>query len=212
MQLGVENTAGQTDVREQVEFAVEQDSATDCDSEYPIQPLYERLRGPNPWPDLFQPSLKPCTMEYVKQLCRIAHDIREAMCLALGLDKHALDSLFDDATGKDPPHWVLKMVSYPPSNDSSCSFGVGAHTDTNFLTLVLQDSVGGLQVFSEGKVDGCSIQIWSERACLQYWRTSTDILVMDTFLPHLIESYLPTNSVFQSPCFTIQNYRHEYNL
>jgi isopenicillin N synthase-like dioxygenase len=151
MQLGVENTGGQTDMREQVEFAVEQDSATNIDSECLIQPLHDRLRGRNPWPDLFQPSLKPCAMDYVKQMCRIAHDIRQAMCLALGLDKHDLDSLFDDATGEDPPHWVLKMISYPHSNDSSCSFGVGAHTDTNFLTLVLQDSVGGLQVFSEGK-------------------------------------------------------------
>jgi isopenicillin N synthase-like dioxygenase len=53
MQLGVENTGGQTDMREQVEFAVEQDSATNIDSECLIQPLHDRLRGRNPWPDCF---------------------------------------------------------------------------------------------------------------------------------------------------------------
>ena len=44
-------------MREQVEFAVEKDSATNSDSECLIQPLYDRLTGRNPWPDLFQPSL-----------------------------------------------------------------------------------------------------------------------------------------------------------
>lgn len=150
MQLGVENTAGKTDVREQVEFAVEQDAAIINNSDATQQPLYERLRGQNPWPDSFQPSLKCCTMEYVHQVCRIANHLREAMCLALGVDRYALDSLFEDTTGNDPAHWVLKLVSYPESSDAS-SFGVGPHTDTNFVTIVLQDMVGGLEVYSKGQ-------------------------------------------------------------
>ena len=145
MQLGSENTAGKIDVREQIEYAVETSSPVDLN-----EPLYDRLRGMNPWPDAFQPSLKMCVEDYVRHVCRIADHIRQAICLALGLDLHALDSLFDDTTGKDPAHWVLKLVSYPASTDASL-FGVGAHTDTNFLTLVLQDSVGGLQVFSNGQ-------------------------------------------------------------
>ena len=154
MQLGVENTAGEADVREQVEYAVETKAGVvrDDDNAPPQQQtLYERLRGENPWPESFQPSLKQCTLEYVKQVCRIAHQLREAMCLALGLDQHALDPLFGNTDQNDPAHWVLKLVSYPGSSDDTSSFGVGPHTDTNFLTLVLQDTVGGLQVFSEGK-------------------------------------------------------------
>jgi len=157
MQLGVENTAGKTDVREQVEYAVETVASSDDGNNNSHftngaseEPLYKRLRGKNPWPDAFQPSLKPCTMEYVQQVCRIADRIREALCLALGLDKHALEPLFHDTTGSDPAHWVLKMVSYPACKDTT-SFGVGPHTDTNFLTIVLQDTVGGLQVFSKGR-------------------------------------------------------------
>lgn len=74
------------------------------------------------------------------------------MCSALGLTVHALDPFFNDIAGKDPPHWVLKLVSYPPSsNFLSSLFGVGAHTDTNFLTLFLQGDIGGLQVFSKGQ-------------------------------------------------------------
>jgi isopenicillin N synthase-like dioxygenase len=69
------------------------------------------------------------------------------------------------------PHWVVKLVAYSSSSEAQqqqqqpqeasspsspqqqqqqqqqLQQGVGAHTDTNFLTLVLQDDVGGLQVF-----------------------------------------------------------------
>jgi isopenicillin N synthase-like dioxygenase len=139
MELGVENTAGRVDYREQVEFAAESDPAGG-----PQQAYYERLRGRNPWPS-FQPTLETVTIQYVRNVSRIADCLREAMCMALGLDKDALSPLFHD------PHWVLKLVCYPPpvNNNDAPSLGVGPHTDTNFLTLVLQDDVGGLQVFSQ---------------------------------------------------------------
>jgi isopenicillin N synthase-like dioxygenase len=164
MKLGVENTAGKMDYREQVEFAAESDfsdatkttgSTTQqqqqqqhnkhahCNYDY----YYERLRGRNPWPS-FQPTLETVTMQYVQNVNRIADCLREAMCMALGLDKDALSPLF-----RSHPHWVLKLVCYPPVEKDNCnaasSLGVGPHTDTNFLTLVLQDDVGGLQVFSQ---------------------------------------------------------------
>jgi isopenicillin N synthase-like dioxygenase len=139
MKLGVENTSGKTDLREQVEFAQEAQGGKTHHA------YYERLRGRNPWPS-FQPSLQTVSLQYIQHVCRIADSLREAMCMALGLDKDALSSLFDSN-----PHWVLKLISYPPTTRESCSFGVGPHTDTNFLTLVLQDDVGGLQVYSEGQ-------------------------------------------------------------
>ena len=48
------------------------------------------------------------------------------------------------------PHWVVKLISYPPVPNREDQ-GVGPHTDTNFLTLVLQDEVGGLQAYSQGE-------------------------------------------------------------
>mmetsp|Transcript_18627 Transcript_18627/g.22755 ORF Transcript_18627/g.22755 Transcript_18627/m.22755 type:complete len:129 (+) Transcript_18627:106-492(+) len=56
MKLGVENTAGVVDIREQVEFATETDSSV---AGWKLWPPYERLRGRNQWPDDFQPSLRP---------------------------------------------------------------------------------------------------------------------------------------------------------
>jgi isopenicillin N synthase-like dioxygenase len=76
----------------------------------------------------------------------------------LNLDPKVLSYKFASHPSSSPnelPHWVIKLISYPPSSstqdDDSHHQGVGAHTDTNFLTLVLQDTVGGLQAFSQGE-------------------------------------------------------------
>ncbi|KAL3937606.1 MAG: hypothetical protein SGBAC_007315 [Bacillariaceae sp.] len=123
-------------------------------------------------------------MDYVQHVCQVADCLRDSLCLAMDLDPNVLQHKFDssgissEASATDDlyredevPHWVIKMISYPtnnsdPSNNESSSKdrprspspiqGVGAHTDTNFLTLVLQDNtdeedVGGLQVFSKGE-------------------------------------------------------------
>ena len=171
MQVGSENTAGEMDLREQIEYAtVYENVATGPTTK--AWPPYERLKNDcNPWPNSFQPTLQLATEDYVLHVNRIADCIRQALCLALGVDKDALDPLFGSSQptkkNKHPdndnhnqhhqqPHWVLKLISYPiiqeddPKQRKSPSFGVGGHTDSNFLTMVLQDTVGGLQVFSEG--------------------------------------------------------------
>jgi isopenicillin N synthase-like dioxygenase len=146
MKLGMENTAGRTDLREQVEYAVEYDTSRFL-KEAASWPAYNRLRAQNPWPDdETETSFRRTTTDFASHVCRIAEILREALCLALGMEGNALDCFFAE------PHWALKLVSYPHVADESGtdSFGVGSHTDTNFLTMVLQDDVGGLQVFSQG--------------------------------------------------------------
>lgn len=160
MEVGVENTGGIVDVREQVEFATEYPEKKPSCSSFSISRPYERLKSPtNPYPDSTQPSLRQCSEEYVGGALDVARRLREAMCIALGLDRTALNYLFgevgkQDSSGlnnEDPLHWVMKLISYPPATGASTKEqGVGAHTDTNFLTLVLQDYSGGLQVHSNG--------------------------------------------------------------
>jgi isopenicillin N synthase-like dioxygenase len=163
MRLGVENTAGAIDLREQIEYA----AVYAKKDRKRMWPPYERLKDhQNPWPP-FQPTLQSATEEYLVHVRRIADCLREALCLALGVGTNTLDPLFGVTSQQsetimqhpgceeeEPPHWVLKLINYPViqqnQNAASASFGVGGHTDTNFLTLVLQDDVGGLQVFSEG--------------------------------------------------------------
>jgi isopenicillin N synthase-like dioxygenase len=168
MKLGVENTSGKLDYREQVEYAVEYNLDNNKDNNnnnnnnnnsayqgHKSFPVYERLKGRNPWPDDFQPTLKSTTTKYSTEVCAIADIIRDSLCLALKLDpKDTLHDKFFHPT--EVPHWVIKLISYPPhesESEQSTQQGVGEHTDTNFLTLLAQDSStdGVLQAFSQGE-------------------------------------------------------------
>lgn len=154
MKLGVESTQGVVDCREQIEYATE-DNQHLCHRQWPP---YERLRGNNPWPPS-QPSLRKATRDYLQHITRISDCLRNALCQIIKVDQDVVQSLFgsdsadNDHEHQEKPHWALKLVSYPPLVPRSMASGqgVGAHTDTNFLTLILQDNVGGLQVFSQGQ-------------------------------------------------------------
>lgn len=152
MPLGVENTEGKIDSREQIEYAAEFD-----DLKYPSREsqFYHRLRSTNPWPNDVQPSLQSVIMDYVRGVLDVADQLRESMCVALKVDSQELDPLFGPCAGAGPSFWSMKLVSYPPisvagSSDESPQQpqqGVGAHTDSNFMTLICQDSQSsGLQV------------------------------------------------------------------
>lgn len=144
MRMGVENTAGGTDCREQIELATEY-SEQEC-AKLSSWPPYERLKGCNPWPASFQPTLQSTTQDYVERVESIAAKLVSALCMALQLSPDAAAQWFGLK-----PHWALKLVSYPPADtDAPFSFGVGSHTDTNFLTMIIQDGSPGLQVHSKG--------------------------------------------------------------
>ena len=133
MACGVENTAGRPDLREQVEIAAEGELAA-ADA----WPAYHRLRGPNQWPP-GQPSLQPAIADYTQHMLQVSSELTHALCAALGLEHKALDAWFAPT-----PHWQLKLASYQPSTDAGGSaaaeapVGVGAHTDSGFLTMLLQ--------------------------------------------------------------------------
>ena len=162
MTNGVENTAGKPDLREQVEIA------PDLPAEEPgAMPPHLRLRGRNQWPDEALPELRPAVEEYAQAMGGVADELTEALCLALGWEPNALADLFTE------PHWQLKLASYTAASeaataaaatevtpaagaaaagaDSPPHVGVGAHTDSGFLTLLLQDDSGGLQAFARGE-------------------------------------------------------------
>jgi len=144
MWQGVENTAGQRDEREQIEFGREEPACLGPDASQ----LFQRLRGPNQWPD--RPVELRSTMSawFVEMEC-LARQLTRALSSSLGLKAEALDKLFNE------PHIQAKLVHYPaPSTETeeSLGMGVGGHSDSGFLTLLLQDDVGGLEVLnSAGK-------------------------------------------------------------
>lgn len=160
MPLGVENTEGRIDGREQIEYAAEYGSRHRPTIENNAEQsalFYDRLRASNPWPDKLQPSLRPAITDYVAAVLNVAERLRNAMCLAMKVDPDEVATLFGgqcETNNEDPSFWSMKLVSYPPTSidadDTTANGflqGVGAHCDSNFLTLICQDSLSsGLQV------------------------------------------------------------------
>ncbi|OAE25944.1 hypothetical protein AXG93_1712s1230 [Marchantia polymorpha subsp. ruderalis] len=161
MRIGVENTAGVTDFREQIEFGPEE--AEDIDivdgmENKLVYPLYRRLRGPNQWPpedDL--PDFRREAELFIDQMNEVSMHLMQALALSLGLQKDFFDSTF-----KYMPHYQMKIAKYPPNPASDGAegigmFGVGAHSDSGFLSLLLQDDIGGLQASSCSHYIRCSL-------------------------------------------------------
>lgn len=128
------------DHREQLQFGPEQ---TPNQSFRPsLSPDYEGLQGPNQWPATtleLLPSFQPTILEFMEQLETLSQHLMEAVALSLGLK----DSYFREMFGQDP-YYRLKCAKYP-SVQKQATIGCGAHKDTGFLTVLLQDMVGGLQ-------------------------------------------------------------------
>ncbi|KAL9190924.1 hypothetical protein ACHAXT_000630 [Thalassiosira profunda] len=151
MPLGVENTEGRVDGREQIEYAAEYLHEQQILERSLHRPFYHRLRSTNPWPNAVQPSLQPAISEYVRGVLEVADRLRDAMCVALQVDSDEIAPLFGQYDGEEPSFWSMKLVSYPPAHNGASTGdsmqGVGAHCDSNFLTLICQDpQSSGLQV------------------------------------------------------------------
>jgi len=137
--VGGERTQGKVDWREQIDVGPERAA---------IQtpgPDYERLTGPNLWPDA-QPELREVVSEWHDRLTGIARKLLRAWALALGADEEYFDRHFGD------PSTLIKIVRYPGKEDPTPQQGVGAHKDSGVLTLLwVEPGKGGLQVQRDGQ-------------------------------------------------------------
>ncbi|KAI1270883.1 putative hyoscyamine 6-dioxygenase [Xylaria sp. FL0933] len=137
--VGSENTGGAIDLREQFEFATEL-SATWREG----LPLYERLRGPNQWPNN-DAGLRRVIERYISELSQLAERFLDLVAQALGLPSGIFQPFLSD-------QHRLKLVHYPESSPASSGQGVGPHKDSSgWWTFLLQASppeVNGLQVLN----------------------------------------------------------------
>jgi isopenicillin N synthase-like dioxygenase len=99
------------------------------------------LRGPNQWPGA-PAGLRDSAMAYFHQAHRVAHHLMRGFAIGLGLDRQ----FFLKTAAR--PISRASFVYYPaqPEELGEEQFGVGPHTDFGVLTVLCQDSVGGLQV------------------------------------------------------------------
>lgn len=136
---GLEHTRGKPDWREQI----------DIGRELPVRPIdhaaapWTRLQGPNQWPAAL-PSLKPIVLDYLEQVTALAIRITRAFAEALEQPADVFEPIYTPA-----PNQLLKIVRYPGRDKADGDQGVGAHKDSGFVTVLLQDIQSGLEV--EGK-------------------------------------------------------------
>ncbi|MEV6115041.1 2-oxoglutarate and iron-dependent oxygenase domain-containing protein [Streptomyces sp. NPDC052109] len=136
---GDERTAGARDWRDQLDIGAERPARVPA----PGEPPYWWLQGPNQWPAAL-PELRTAALGWIDRLSKVADRLLHELLTAIGAPADFYDPIFGAGAH---PH--LKLVRYPGSAGDGTDQGVGAHKDYGFLTLLLQDTVGGLQVHRE---------------------------------------------------------------
>ena len=101
--------------------------------------LGEPLQGPNQWPAEI-PALRQAALDYMRAMSALGRDMAVAIAEALDLPPTYFLPHFDR------PTLFLRLLHYPEQQREEGLFGSAPHTDYGFITLLAQDSVGGLEV------------------------------------------------------------------
>jgi isopenicillin N synthase-like dioxygenase len=136
---GYEHTRGKPDWREQVDIGAEK-SAQPLDVS---APPWSRLQGPNQWPAAL-PELKAVLLNYQSQITALSIRLLQAFAAALDQPENAFEPIYSPE-----PNQLIKIIRYPGRESGESDQGVGAHKDSGFLTLLLQEKQAGLQVEGE---------------------------------------------------------------
>lgn len=99
------------------------------------------LHGPNQWPSDW-PGWRETMQDYYMACQQLGLRLMRALALALDLPEHYFDAYLRE------PMATLGPLHYPPQSGSitEAQIGAGAHTDFGCLTLLAQDTSGGLQI------------------------------------------------------------------
>ena len=134
--VAAELTRGRRDWREQIDIGPERTALP-----LGAAPPWARLRGPNQWPAAL-PGLREIVERWQESAMQVLIRILRAFALALECPADAFEALYGGE-----PHFMTKLIRYPGrADEGNETQGVGAHKDSELLTLLLQDEHEGLQV------------------------------------------------------------------
>ena len=141
--IAAERTQGRPDSREQLDFSADREPV-------PAERIGEgeefwHLQGRNQWP-AGMPELERTAMAWTALMDRVGEDLLKALCVAIGLDEDHFSAAFDGDRA-----WMAKLAHYVGGVAEAGTQGVGLHADYGFITLLLQDEVGGLEVRPYGQ-------------------------------------------------------------
>lgn len=145
--LGNELTGGEQDWRDQLDFCDEKPAPILSKED----PAWRNLRGPNQWPDNL-PVLRPAVEEWMNGMYDVGNLLTRALATGLGLGADYFNACFSPKGDAKKGDARLKLIRYRVPAMGGSSQGVGWHHDTGFLTFIMQDKVGGLQVDIDGKI------------------------------------------------------------
>lgn len=103
----------------------------------------KNLAGPNQWPsEVLLPNFKNIMIHYRENLTTLIRNLIRVFALSLDQGYYDFDKYFVR------PTTFLRLQYYPrqPEVIPEEQYGIAPHTDWGALTLLAQDSVGGLQV------------------------------------------------------------------
>lgn len=147
--LGAEVTKGRADAREQIDYGPDREPPASV----PAGSEYMKLQGHNRFPEQF-PVLESAAMDWAHLMSVVGAELLAALTAALGLPEDHFASAFERT-----PAWMGKLVHYVGGDQvpGAGTQGVGAHADYGFVTLLLQDSVGGLEVQPHGQSEWIAV-------------------------------------------------------
>ncbi len=148
--LGKEVTKGRADAREQIDYGPERTALESVPEDQP----HLKLQGPNQWPNAY-PQLEEKAMEWSALMSSIGAELLSAIAVSLELPADYFDEPFAGT-----PAWMGKLVHYVGTGavPEAGTQGVGAHADYGFVTLLLQDEVGGLEVKPYGQDEWIDVE------------------------------------------------------
>lgn len=132
---GSEYTNGRPDIREQIDLWSEHNARG-----HDVKPDYLRLHGPNQWPaDSLVSGFENTLNTWFARLGGVADELMEVISIGLGLPANYFDAAFGDERMA-----LTKLIRYPQT--PAGQFGVNAHHDAGFLTLLSPGTAPGLQI------------------------------------------------------------------